>query len=106
MGLRLVAGTEVRMDDPIPVVLATGVAFIYRDPLRGALALGGVQGIEPAILEEALLQLPACPDSRWVIRTYDPDHRLVDERAVQAQHLAAAFGVKPAQLLAQARSVG
>ena len=62
----------------LPVPCA--VQFIYLYPLRGALALGGVDGVDGVSLASAYALLPQNPSSRWRVRLFDQHHHLIDER--------------------------
>ena len=104
MPLHLIDSARDDVIEQAPIPCA--VQFIYVDPLRGALALGGVEGVEGAPLASAFSQLPQNPSSSWRVRLFDQHRHLIDERAVDLEQLVIAFGVDIHQRLARARAAG
>ena len=96
----------VRDDAVLRAPVACAIQFIYLDPLRGALALGGIDGVQGVCLASAFTRLPENPSSNWRVRLFDQHHHVLDERAVDAQQVVFAFGIDVHQRLAIARAAG
>jgi hypothetical protein len=61
------------------------IQITYNDPDLGPLALGGLTGVDQALVTQAWLRLRgAAPSGRWQARLFDEHQSLLEERAVDS----------------------